>query len=325
MKAIVISQHGDTSALVMQDLPKPEPRYGEVLVSLKAAGLNFIDIYMRRGELRIPVTLPFIPGREGAGIVEKVGDGVEGVKVGDRVAFVSSVGTYAEYCCIDANLLIPLPDNIDYIHAAAFPLQGMTAHYLVNDFYPVTNSSSVLVHAAAGGVGLLLVQWLHHLGARVIGTVSTPEKARIAKHAGASDVILYSSQDFVLEIKKLTNDIGVDYVIDGVGKTTFTKSLEAVRVCGWVCVYGSASGAAEPLLPNSLQAKSIVLAGGSLFPRIQDRDKLLMRANAVLKGISDGWLTLNIDNVMDLNDVAHAHQLLESRKTSGKIVLKINE
>jgi NADPH:quinone reductase len=326
MKAIRIHQNGDAGVLQLEDIPKTKPQAGQVLVRLKAAGVNFIDIYMRTG--LYPTDLPYTPGFEGAGIVEEIGEGVSEVKPGDRVAYTSSktyLGSYAEYNVVPASQLIPLPDEISFEQGAAFPLQGMTSQYLLHEFYQTQAGDYVLVHAAAGGVGLLLVEWLKHLGAKVIGTVSTPEKAEIARQAGADHIILYTTQDFVEETKKITHDRGVDYIIDGVGKTTFTKDLDAVRYRGHICIFGSSSGPAEPLAPNSLQTKSITVSGGSLFNFINTREELLSRAQAVLKGIQEGWLKLRIDNVLPLAQASEAHRLLESRKTVGKVVLKIGD
>lgn len=321
MKAIQVTKTGDTSVLHFTDLPVPTPGPGEALVRLKAAGINYIDIYIRTGRYERP--LPHTPGLEGAGIVEAIGSGVTEVKVGDRVAYTGQIGSYAEYNVVKANQLIPLPDDMSYEEGAAFPLQGMTAQYLLHEFYQIKPGDTLLIHAAAGGVGQLLVQWAKKLGAHVIGTVSTAEKAEIVKRAGADHVILYTQQDFVVECNKITNNKGVDYIIDGVGKTTFLKDLDAVKVRGYVCLFGSASGPADPFPPNSLQAKSITLAGGTLFNYLQTRDELLMRANAVIQGIQEGWLKLTIDYQFPLADVAKAHQMLESRQTTGKIVLTI--
>jgi NADPH2:quinone reductase len=272
---------------------------------------------------RVSIPVPYVPGREGAGLVEAVGSQVTDIKPGDRVAFTGQVGSYAEYITVKADQLIPLPSDISFELGAAFPLQGMTAQYLVHDFYPIKRGDHVLVHAAAGGVGLLLVQWLCHLGAHVIGTVSTEEKAQIAKKAGAHDVILYTQQDFAVEAKKLTQEKGVDYIIDSVGKTTFSKDLEAIRTRGWICIFGSASGPADPIIPNSLQAKSITLSGGTLFNFIAQRKELLKRADAVLTAIREGWLHFKIDKVLPLAEASKAHQLMEDRQTSGKIILAI--
>lgn len=326
MKAIRINQNGDAGVLRLTDIPKPKPESGQVLVRLKAAGINFIDIYMRTG--RYPTDLPYTPGFEGSGIVEEIGEGVTEFKPGDRVAYVSSkayLGSYAEYNRIPASQLIPLPDDISFEQGAAFPLQGMTAHYLLHEFYRIQPGDYVLVHAAAGGVGLLLVEWLKYKGALVIGTVSTPEKAEIARQAGADHLILYNTQDFVVETKKITHGRGVNYIIDGVGKTTFTKDLEAVCDRGHICLFGSSSGPAENLAPNTLQSKCITVSGGSLFNFINTREELLHRAQAVLTGIREEWLTLKIENVLPLEQASEAHRLLEGRKTVGKIILKISD
>ncbi len=322
MKAIRIHQTGDASVLKLEEIPTPQPGPGEALVKLKTAGINFADIYMRTG--RRPMPLPFTPGLEGAGIVEAIGQGVTEVKPGDRVAFAHGSGSYAEYAVVKVSQLIPLPDNIDFELAATFPLQGLTAHYLVHDFHQVKPGDNVLVHAAAGGVGLLLVQMLKQMGARVIGTVSTEEKANIARQAGADDMIIYTRQDFVTEVKELTNGTGADYIIDGVGKDTFTKDLDAVRIRGCVCLFGSASGPADPLAPNLLQDKSLTICGGRLNNYISKREELLKRTNDIFNGLTAGWLKFKIDRVMDLKDVGEAQRLLESRKTSGKVILRIN-
>lgn len=308
MKAIRISEYGDANVLQLQDIPKPTPAADEVLVSLKAAGLNFIDIYLRRGDYRSPNSLPFTPGREGAGVVEAIGENVKEVSVGDRVAYTGGMGSYAEYAIVKAAQLIPLPNDISFEQGAAFPLQGMTAHYLLHEFYQIKKGDYVLVHAAAGGMGLLLVQWIKHLGGIVIGTVSTKEKADIARKAGADHIILYTNEDFVAETHKITKNVGADYIIDGVGKTTFTKNLDAARKRGSICIYGSASGPADPIAPNGLQMKSLKIWGGSLFNYMDTREEILMRANAVLKGIKEGWLNLREEHVFPLEKAADAQR-----------------
>lgn len=319
MKAIQMTQPGDISVLKFIDLPTPQPGPDEALIRLKAAGLNFIDIYIRIGRYQRP--LPLTPGLEGAGIVEAVGKNVTTVKPGDRVAYTGTIGSYAEYNVVKADQLIPLPNDISFEQAAAIPLQGMTAHYLLHEYYRVKPGDHVLVHAAAGGVGLLLTQWIKHLGGIVIGTVSTEEKAAIAKAAGADHIILYTKQDFATEANKITNGKGVDFIIDGVGKTTFIKDLDAVKIHGWICLFGSASGPVDPFPPNTLQAKSIILAGGTLFNFLNTHEEILMRANAVFKGIKEGWLSLKVDYMYPLQDAAKAQQMLEGRNTVGKVVL----
>lgn len=322
MKAIQISQYGGPEVLKIQELEIGKPMKGQALVRMKAAGVNFIDIYQRRGTY--PVALPYVPGLEGSGIVEAVGAGVVNVKPGDHVAFVHEPGTYAELCLVNADYLINLPKEITFLQGAAFPLQGMTAHYLIHEFRKIKPNDVVLIHAAAGGMGLLLVQWAKHLGAKVIGTVSTEEKAKIAKEAGADEVILYTKQDFAVEVQRLTNGHGADLIIDGVAKTTFAGNLKAAALRGNIVIFGAASGPADPISPNILMGHSLTLSGGSLFNFILTREELLMRSNAVLEGISQGFLKLRIDHAFPLKQANEAHQKLEDRKTIGKLVLTIN-
>ena len=323
MKAIRIHQYGGPEVLQFEETEIGKPESGQVLISMKTVGINFVDIYMRKGTYASE-KLPFIPGREGAGIVEAVGKGVSGVKSGDRVAFVQS-STYAEKCLVRAESLIPLPSDFSFEQGAAFPLQGMTAHYLLHDFRLPKSGDIVLIHAAAGGMGLLLVQWAKHLGARVIGTTSTEAKAKRAKEAGATDVILYTQQDFVTEIKRLTNNHGADLIIDGVGKTTFNGNLQAAAIRGHIVIYGAASGPADPIIPNSLMPHSLSLHSGRLDNFIATREELLRRSKDVLDGIQKGWLKLAIDRVLPLAQASEAQRLLESRQTIGKVVLAINQ
>ena len=322
MNAIKISSYGDASVLKLTDSePKPAPSKGQVLVKIHAAGVNFVDIYQRRGTY--PVQLPYIPGLEASGVVEALGPGAKGFRVGDRVAYTGHLGSYSEYTAVDADRLIKLPKELSFEQGAAFPLQGMTAHYLLHDFRKPKKEDTVLVHAAAGGVGLLLVQWLKHLGARVIGTVSTEEKAVAVKKAGAKHVLLYTQQDFVSEVKRLTDGRGADLIIDGVGKGTFTGDLEAAAVHGHIVLFGSASGPADPFVPNKLGARSIRLSGGSLGNHIATHEELVRRSRAVLGAIKQRWLKLRIDHVLPLAEAANAHRMLEGRQTMGKIVLKV--
>jgi NADPH2:quinone reductase len=320
VQGIRIEHNGGPEVLKVSDFEIAEPGPGHALVKLHAAGVNFIDIYHRTG--KYPVQLPYVLGLEGAGVVQQVGPGVTEVKPGDRVAYTGTPGSYAQAIVVPVYRLIPLPDELTFEQGAAFPLQGMTAQYLIHEFHKVKPGETVLVHAAAGGVGLLLVQWLKHLGARVIGTVSTEEKAQLVKEAGAAEVILYTKQDFVKETKKMTNDKGVDLIIDGVGKDTFTKGLEAVATRGHIVIFGSSSGAADPVLPNSLQARCLTISGGSLFAFVNSREEVLMRANAVMKGVKEGWLKLRIEHKYRLAEAAKAQEILEGRKTTGKIVLQ---
>ena len=236
MKAIKISSYGDASVLQLTDAePKPAPSAGQALVKIYAAGVNFVDIYQRRGTY--PLQLPYVPGLEASGVVEAIGAKVAGIRIGDRVAYTGRIGSYSEYTVIDAERLIKLPKDLSFEQGAAFPLQGMTAHYLIHDFRRPKKGDTVLVHAAAGGVGLLLVQWARHLGATVIGTVSTEEKAAVAKKAGAHHVILYTKQDFAGETKRITKGRGADLILDGVAKTTFPGDLEAAALTGHVVIF----------------------------------------------------------------------------------------
>ena len=321
MKAIRVQEYGGPAVLRLEEVPTPTPGPGQVLVRLAKAGVNFVDIYQRRGGY--PVPLPYIPGREGAGVVEASGEGVTTIKAGDRVAYTGQPGAYAEASVVPAESLIPLPPDLSFEQGAAFPLQGMTAHYLLHEFRRLKRGDTVLIHAAAGGMGLLLVQWARHLGARVIGTVSTEEKAKAAREAGADEVILYTRQDFVGESKRLTNGHGADLIIDGVGKTTFPGNLEAVALRGQVVVFGAASGPADPIVPNALMARSITLSGGSLGNYLLTREELLRRASDVLEGIRAGWLRLHIGRVFPLAQAAEAHRLLEGRQTIGKVLLSV--
>lgn len=320
MKAIRVNAYGGPENLVLENMDVPKPGPGQARVRLHAIGLNFIDIYQRRGTY--PVPLPYTPGLEGAGVVEDVGDGVTDVKPGERVAYTGQPGAYAELSLVKADSLIPLPPDVTFEQGAAFPLQGMTAHYLINEYRSIKPGDTILIHAAAGGMGLLLVQWAKHLGARVIGTVSTEEKAAAAKEAGANETIIYTKQDFVEQVKKLTDGRGAELIIDGVGKTTFAGNLEAAAVRGTVVIFGSASGPADPIGPNSLQAKSITVCGGALWNYLLTRKELLTRATDVLNGMKEGWLKLRVDNLLSLPDAAQAHKMLETRETIGKVVLK---
>lgn len=319
MKAIQVSQYGGPEVLKIEDVKIGKPGKGQALIRVKVAGINFVDIYQRRGTY--PVKLPYVPGLEASGIVEEIGEGVNNIKLGDRVAYVHEPGSYAEKSLVKAEHLIPLPSEISFEQGAAFSLQGLTAHYLIHEFRKIKVNDIVLIHAAAGGMGLLLVQWAKHLGAKVLGTTSTEEKAKIALEAGTDEVILYNQQDFVTEVKRLTNQHGADLIIDGVGKTTFHGNLEAAALGGNIVIYGAASGPADPIAPNALMRRSLTLSGGSLSNYILNREELLGRANAVLEGVLQGWLKLHIDQVFTLENAPEAHRKLEERKSSGKILL----
>ena len=324
MKAVQIKEYGAPEVLQFQEVADlTTPATGQARVRLVVAGLNYVDVYHRRDGAYIEsLPFPLILGQEGAGIVEAIGAGVETVKVGDRVAYCMVFGSYTEAINVPIDRLIPLPDDITFEQGAAFPLQGITAQYLLHDYVKLQADKTVLVHAAAGGVGLLVVQWAKQLGARVIGSVSTEAKAQMIKEAGADDVILYTEQDFVAEIKRLTAGRGADLVLDSVGRATFAGSLEAAATWGTVVSYGWSSGLPEPVLPASLIARSLKVAGGNIPNAIATREALLRRANDVIEGIRAGWLNLHIDSVLPLQEAAKAHQRLESRASIGKILLR---
>jgi NADPH2:quinone reductase len=319
VKAIQIEQVGGPEVLQLKEVTIGQPGPSQALVRIAAVGVNFVEIYQRSG--RYPVKVPFIPGGEASGVVESVGAGVSGVAPGDRVAYTGQPGAYAEKSLVQADRLIPLPAGFSFEQGAAFPLQGMTAHYLLHEFRKVSAGDVVLIHAAAGGMGLLLVQWARHMGARVIGTVSTEQKAQLAREAGADEVILYTQQDFAAETKRLTNGRGADLIIDGVAKTTFPGDLEAAAIRGHIVLYGSASGPADPFPPNALQPRGLTLSASTLVHFIAAHADLERRAADVLQGIQEGWLKLRIDRVLPLAQAAEAHRLLEGRHTTGKLVL----
>ncbi|MGZ5426080.1 MAG: quinone oxidoreductase family protein [Thermoanaerobaculia bacterium] len=299
----------------------PSPKAGEALVRVEAIGVNFIEVYFRLG-LYKPAGYPFTPGGEVAGVVERVGPAVTGLKPGDRVATVNALGAYAEKALVSESRLVVIPDGVSTRQAAAVMLQGMTAHYLATSTYPLKKGDTCLVHAAAGGVGLLLCRIAKNRGARVIGTVSTEEKAARAREAGADDVILYTRSDFVAETKRLTGGRGVQAVYDSVGKTTFEKGLDVLALRGTMALFGQSSGPAGPLDPQILNQKgSIFLTRPSLFHYIASREELLARAGDVLAWVKDGSLPLRIDRTFPLAEAAGAHRALEARETSGKVLL----
>ena len=306
------------------DLPVPQPKSNEAVVKIQAAGVNFIDVYNREGRYKAP--LPFVLGQEAAGVVSAVGSDVRKdagvVAVGDRVAYTSVPGSYAEYAAVPADRLVKIPAGAGEREAAAAMLQGMTAHYLAYDTYPLKKGETALIHAAAGGVGLLLVQMAHNIGARVIATVSTEEKAKLAQAAGADEVILYAQADFEAETKRLTGGGGVDVVYDSVGKTTFEKGLNLLRPRGMMVLFGGSSGAVAPIDPIVLTQKgSIFLTRPSLGHYIISASELQQRAGAVFGMIRDGKLRLRIEHVYPLAEVQQAHRDLEGRKTTGKLLL----
>jgi NADPH2:quinone reductase len=320
MKAIQVAKTGGPEVLTLVDFPAPKPKPNEALVKLAAIGVNFIDVYFREG--RYPAALPFIDGQEASGTVTEVGAEVKTLKPGDRVAYTGVLGTYAEYAAVAADRLVHVPDKITDQQAAAAMLQGMTAHYLVNSAYPLKKGETALIHAAAGGVGLLLVQMARNVGAHAIGTAGTEEKAKLAREAGADEVILYTKQDFETETKRLTEGKGVHVVYDGVGKSTFEKGLNVLRPRGYMVLFGGASGAVPPFDPIVLSQKgSLFLTRPSLLHYIATRQELEQRSGDVFNMILAGKLKLRISHVYKLEEVQQAHRDLEARKTTGKILL----
>ncbi|MBT9329498.1 quinone oxidoreductase family protein [Paracidobacterium acidisoli] len=320
MKAIQILQTGGPEALTLSDIPVPVPKAGEALVRIQACGVNFIDIYYREG--RYKTALPFVDGQEAAGMVEAVGEGVDEVKPGDRVAWCNILGAYAEYAAVPAAKLVKVPDDVDLKLAAAAILQGMTAHYLAHSTWPLKAGETALVHAAAGGVGLLLTQMASAIGARVIATVSTEEKAKLAREAGAAEVILYTQADFEAETKRLTEGRGVDVVYDSVGKTTFDKSLNCLRPRGMMVLFGGSSGAVPPFDPIQLSVKgSLFLTRPTLGHYTLTREDLAWRAGDVFRAIAKGRLKVRMEHTYPLADAQRAHRDLEARKTTGKLLL----
>ncbi len=302
------------------ELPVPVPKANEAVVKLAASGVNFIDVYFREGRYKAP--LPLVLGQEGAGVVTAVGADVRSVKAGDRVAWSGPLGAYAEYAAVPADRLVPIPSGVTDQQAASAMLQGMTAHYLSHDTYPLKRGETALVHAAAGGVGLLLTQMAHNIGARVIATVSTDEKAKLAREAGADEVILYTQSDFEVETKRLTGGKGVDVVYDSVGKTTFEKGLNVLRPRGMMVLFGGSSGAVPPFDLITLSQKgSLFVTRPSLLNYIASREELVARSGAVFGMIAAGKLKLRIDHLYPLAEAQRAHRELEGRKTTGKLLL----
>jgi NADPH2:quinone reductase len=320
VKAVRVHQLGSDQMLRLEDVPVPSPGPGQVLIRVEAAGVNFIDIYERTGVYK--VALPHTPGKEAAGTVEAVGSDVTLVRKGDRVVSQNVIGAYAEYALAPAERVVPLPDGVSARTAAAVFLQGLTAHFLAVSTYPLHDGDRCLVHAAAGGVGLLLCQIARRRGARIIGTVSTEEKAALARQAGAHEVILYTREDFVEAIRRLTGGAGVQVVYDSVGKTTFLKGFDCLAPRGMMVLYGQSSGPVEPLNPQLLNQKgSLFLTRPSVFHYTATRSELLQRAGDVLGWVADGSLLVRIEREFPLAQAAEAHRELEGRRTTGKVLL----
>jgi NADPH2:quinone reductase len=322
MRCIQVDAPGGPEAMRLVDVPAPAPGPGQALVRLAASGVNFVDVYFRTGLYKAdaPVRL----GSEGAGTVEAIGSGVTEVAVGDRVAWAMIRGSYAEQAVVPAAMLVPIPDDIDFVTAAGILLQGMTAHYLTQSTFPLKPGDACLVHAAAGGTGALIAQMAHAAGARVFGTVSTDAKAAIAKAAHVDHVIHYTTEDFAAEVKRLTDGRGVDVVYDSVGQATFERSLISLRPRGTLALFGQSSGPVPPFDPTILNAKgSLYLTRPSLAHYIATRDELLWRARDVFGGLQSGALTFRLQQTFPLAQAADAHRLLEGRGTMGKVVLTI--
>ncbi len=321
MRAIQIRKTGGPEVMELVELPVPRPGAGQVLVKIEASGVNFIDTYLREG--RYPAELPFTPGQEAAGTVAELGDGVSGFAVGDRVAWNGTRGTYAEFACAPAEILLKIPAEMSFLQAAACLLQGLTAHYLAHDTHAIQAGETVLIHAGAGGVGLLLTQMAKRLGARVITTVSTEEKAELSRGAGADKVVLYTTESFVDEVKRQTEGEGLPVVYDSVGKTTFEDSLKCLRPRGLLALYGASSGAVPPMDPIRLMAGSLYLTRPTLKDYVRTRAELEGRAAEVFGWVARGELKVRVGATYRLEDAAQAHIDLAGRKTTGKVLLTL--
>jgi NADPH:quinone reductase len=322
MKAIQVKEPGGPEHMMFVDIPVPKPGPKQALVRIAISGVNFIDVYFRSGLYK--ADLPVILGSEAAGTVEAIGPDVSDVAPGDRVAYAMARGSYAEYAVVPAAQLVKIPQGLDFSAAAATMLQGMTAHYLTHSTWSLKTGDTALVHAGAGGAGRLIIQMAKLKGARVFATVSTDEKARIAREAGADETIRYTEQDFEAQVKRLTDGHGVDVVYDSVGKTTFDKSLKSLRPRGMLVLFGQSSGPVPPFDPSILNARgSLFLTRPSLAHYVATREELLWRAGDVLNGVKSGGITLRIDKTYPLAAAADAHRDLESRRTAGKLLLSV--
>lgn len=320
MQAIQVHEYGDVSKLIYEQVPVPEPKPGEVRVKVHAAGLNFVEIYERKGLYQNP--LPLKLGAEFSGTVDALGEGVTGFHLGDRVATANGRGGYAEYAVAPAERLILVPESLSLEQAAAVLLQGITAHYLAISTYPLKQGDTALIHAAAGGVGQLLVQIAKMRGARVLATVSTDEKARIAHEAGADEIILYTQTDFETETKRLTNGKGVEVIYDSVGKTTFTKGLNCLKPRGYMVLFGQSSGPVDPINPQLLNQKgSLFLTRPTIRDYMQTRAEILQRTGDLFQWLASGAMKMRIDRTFPLKDAGAAQTYMEDRATKGKVIL----
>jgi NADPH2:quinone reductase len=322
MRAVRVHETGGAEAMRVESVPVPRPGAGEALVRLEAAGVNFIDVYKRTGLYRVP--LPATLGEEGAGTVVAVGEGVAEVRPGDRVAWAGSLGAYAEYAAVPAGKLVPLPEGVSAAQGAAVMLQGLTAHYLATSTYPLREGDRCLVHAAAGGVGLLLVQIAKRRGAYVVGTAGSDDKAELARAAGADEVIVYTRDDFVAETRRLTGGQGLQVVYDSVGRTTFLPGLELLAPRGMMVLFGQSSGPVEPVDPQLLNQKgSLFLTRPTLAHYVATREELLGRAGELFAWIGAGELSVRVGAEFPLEEAAEAHRALEGRRTTGKVLLRV--
>ena len=322
VKAVRVHAYGGPEALQYEDVEVPRPGAGEAVVKIAASGLNYLDVQYRLGRVKAP-TIPFTIGSEASGVVSEIGPGVTEVKVGDRVGYAMALGSYAEYAVVPAWKLVTLPSGLDMQVAAGVMLQGLTAHYLTHSTFPLKPGDTVLVHAAAGGVGSVITQVARILGARVIATAGTEAKGELARQTGAHDVIIYSTQDFEAEVRRLTDGRGVDVVYDSVGKDTFDKSLNCLRPRGLLALFGFSSGLVPPFDPATLGTKgSLFLTRPGLNQYMATREELLMRANQIFEWLASGALKIRIDRVFPLAEATMAHQELEARRTAGKVLLQ---
>ncbi len=320
MKAIQVQKSGGPEVLTLVEAPVPTPKPGEVVVKILATGVNYIDIYYREG--RYSASFPFVNGQEASGVVSEVGSQANSWKVGDRVAYAGILGSYAEYAAVPVGRLVRVPPTITHEQAAAAMLQGMTAHYLIYSAYPLKKDETALIHAAAGGVGLLLVQMAKRVGARVIATAGSEDKAGLARQAGADEIIIYTQQDFEAETKRLTDGKGVHVIYDGVGQSTFEKDLNIMRPRGYLVLFGAASGPVPPFDPVKLSQKgSLFLTRPTLIHYTATREELDWRSGNLFRMIADGKLKLRIEHVYKLEQAQQAHRDLEGRKTTGKLLL----
>lgn len=321
MKAIQIKEFGGPEVLKLEEIPLPEPGDGQVRVKIEAIGINFADTAVRRGAR--PLSLPLVPGTEAAGVVDAVGPGVEGFDVGDRVAYCMQMGAYAESAVVSTEKLAHVADGIDLFDAAGVLSMGITAHYLTESTYPVKEGETVLIHAAAGGVGSLLVQMAKRKGATVIGTTSTEKKAEVVRSLGADHMILYTEVDFAEEVKRITDGKGVDVVYDSVGKTTFAKSLPLLRRYGMMVLFGQTSGPVDPIEPVLLnRSGSLYLTYPSLYHNAGTKERFAMHSKDVLEWLNKGEIKVHVDRVLPLKDASQAHSMLANRQNIGKLLLQ---